>query len=364
MNRKLNVLILGASYGALAGCKLALAGHSVTLVCTTLTAKLINKRGVVVRFPLRGRDSLAVVNTNLLEGRVDACIPTDVDVQKYDLVVLGMQEPQYQSPQVKVLMTRIARAHKPCVAIMNMPPLAYMRRLPGVNADALSDCYADARLWNQFEPELVTVASPDPQAFRPADSEKNVLQVSLPTNFKVARLASDTHTDMLRMIERDIQQARHEHLGMQIELPVKVRVHESLYVPLAKWGMLMTGNYRCVTRNGMMPICDAVHGDLELSEAIYDWTASLCKSLGADSTDLVPFEKYAKAALGLVQPSSAAKALSQGAQAIERVDRLVQSLAKQRGLSHPVVQRIVGNVDWYLDRNTDMTRQSRVAIAG
>ena len=37
-------------------------------------------------------------------------------------------------------------------------------------------------------PKLMTLASPDPQAFRPPEEPMNVLQVALPTNFKVARI--------------------------------------------------------------------------------------------------------------------------------------------------------------------------------
>lgn len=36
----------------------------------------------------------------------------------------------------------------------------------------------------------------------------------------------------------------------KIELPVKRRVHESVFVPLAKWSMLLAGNYGCVTAGG------------------------------------------------------------------------------------------------------------------
>ena len=46
------ILIFGASYGALLGAKLALAGHGVTLVCTARTAGLINAEGIVVRMPV------------------------------------------------------------------------------------------------------------------------------------------------------------------------------------------------------------------------------------------------------------------------------------------------------------------------
>ncbi len=351
MAKKFNTLILGASYGSLLGCKLALAGHPTTLVCTAPTAELINASGIVVRFPVRGLDQPVVVESSGLAGKITATTPSDVDVEDYDLVVLGMQEPQYRNPEVRALMDKIAAARKPCMAIMNMPPLPYIKRLPGVDANLVTSCYADPSVWDKFEPGLVTLASPDPQAFRPPDAEKNILQVSLPTNFKVARFESDEYTAMLRTMESDIINARFPHDGGETELPVKVKVHDSLYVPLAKWSMLMTGNYRCVEKDGMVAIRDAVHSDIEKSKDIYEWTAKLCVDLGADPGDLVPFEKYANAAKGLSQPSSAAKALDRGVAAIERVDKLVKLLADQRGIKNPMVDTIVDNVEWYLEKN-------------
>ena len=358
MSKKYNTLILGASYGSLLGCKLALAGHPVTLVCTAPTAKLINHEGISVRFPVRGLDEPVIVESNGLEGKISAATPSGIDVDAYDFVVLGMQEPQYQNTEVKALMEKIAAARKPCMAIMNMPPLPYIKRLPGVDASSVTSCYTNPGLWDNFDLGLVTLASPDPQAFRPPDAAKNILQVSLPTNFKVARFDSDAHTDMLRQIESDIISVRYPINDGETELPVKVRVYDSLYVPLAKWSMLTTGNYRCVQKEGMIAICDAVHSDTEQSKEIYDWTAALCIQLGADADDLVPFEKYAKAASGLSQPSSAAKALDRGATAIERVDRLVKQLADQQGMTNPTVEQIVDNVQWYLDNNS---KQSIVA---
>ena len=55
-------------------------------------------------------------------------------------------------------------------------------------------------------------------------------------------------------------------------------------------------------------------------------------SCGAAADDLVPFEKYARAAEGLARPSSAARALFAGAKNIERVDRLVQAVAAQKNM--------------------------------
>ena len=73
--------------------------------------------------------------------------------------------------------------------------------------------------------------------------------------------------------------------------------------------------------------------------------------LGAAPDDLVPFEKYAAAANGLVRPSSAARALFAGAPNIERVDRLVQAIAAQLGQRNPVVDETVALVDARLTMN-------------
>jgi hypothetical protein len=115
--------------------------------------------------------------------------------------------------------------------------------------------------------------------------------------------------------------------------------------------MLIAGNYRCIRRDDMIPIREAVHGDVEESRRIYDWVARLCTGLGAESTDLVPFEKYAKAAETLGRPSSAARALFGGAEHIERVDSLVRRVARQRGLQCDALHEIVERVDEHLKRN-------------
>lgn len=348
-----NILILGASYGSLLGTKLLMAGHRVSLVCTAPTARLINREGTRVRIPLSGRDPVEI-DSRRLPGRLDAVVPADADPCAYDLVVLGMQESHYGGDGVRALMRRVARSRKPCLAIMNMPPLPYLRRLPGLFVDALESCYTDPELWDGFDPACVTLASPDPQAFRPPEAAKNLLQVGLPTNFKAARFESAEHNALLRGLEAGIDAARYELDGETLEIPVKLKLHDSLFVPLAKWPMLITGNYRCVRRHDMISIREAVHADLERSRRIYEWTAGLCMSLGAAPEDLVPFDKYARAAESLAKPSSAARALSGGVQHIERVDSLVQRIAWQNGTECGALEEIVGVVDVRLQKNRNI----------
>jgi hypothetical protein len=351
MNTPYKILILGASYGSLLATKLCLAGHTARLVCLPAEAELINQEGARVRMPVKGRQALVEVDSRKLPGKLSAGGPTGINAADFDLVALAMQEPQYRSSGVRELLDAVAKAKVPCMSIMNMPPLPYLARVPGVDANACRDCYADANVWDSFDPQFVTLCSPDPQASRPPDEKVNVLQVRLPTNFKSARFPSDAHTAILRRLEADIEAARFDAGDEKIELPVKLKVHDSVFVPLAKWAMLMAGNYRCVTKQGIRSIKDAVHTDIDASRTIFSWVVDLCKTLGADAKDLVPFEKYAAAANGLTGPSSAARALYGGAPYIERVDRLVQAIAKQKGMRSAVLDEVVALVDAKLEEN-------------
>jgi hypothetical protein len=351
MSTSYNIVIMGASYGSLLGAKMALAGHTVKLVCLPEEVELINSEGARVRMAARGVEGLVELNSQDMPGDLSAAGPGDVDPADYDLIALAMQEPQYGVPAVSELLGRVANSGKPCMSIMNMPPLTYLRRFPSLDAEALKSSYTKPSVWDDFDPALMTLCSPDPQAFRPPTEKINVLQVGLPTNFKSARFESDANTQILRDIEAGIQAIRYEVDGSMVELPVKLRVHDSIFTPLAKWSMLVAGNYRCVQKDEMRPIKEAVHSDLDASRSAYEWVVDLCVKMGADRGDLVPFEKYANAALSLVNPSSAARALANGAPNIERVDKLVQSVAAQFDMQSDVVDETVVLVDDWLEKN-------------
>lgn len=340
-------MILGASYGSLLSTKLLMAGHDVTLVCLPEEADLINAEGTVVRLTMRGKDSPRLIKSGEQPGKLDATTPEKAEPADYDLVGFAMQEPQYGFASVADLLKRIAKAKRPCLSIMNMPPHAYLRRISTIDADSIRDCYMDASVWDVFDADLVTLCSPDPQAFRPPEEKLNFLHVGLPTNFKAAAFASGEHTAILRQLERDIAAVRLDGN----DIPVKLRVYDSLFVPMAKWSMLLTGNYRCITADGMRPIKEAVHGNIDTSRAVFAWVDELARKLGADASDQVPFDKYAKAAESLLKPSSAARAIDAGAKNIERADKLVQKIAVQHGMQNDEVDATVRIVDSRLNMN-------------
>ena len=347
----LKIMIMGASYGSLLASKILFGGHSVHLICLPAEADLINGEGFRVRMPIRGRKDPVEIDSRKLPGKVTAGGTTSANPGDYDLIGLAMQEPQYRSPGVRELLDAVAKSRVPCMSIMNMPPLPYVKRIPGLDGRLLEPAYTDPRVWDSFDPETLTLCSPDPQAIRPPDEKVNVLQVTLPTNFKVARLKDEKATAMLRALEKEIDAVRFEVPEGRIELPVKLRVYDSIFVPLAKWAMLLAGNYRCITADGMRTAQEAVHSDIATSRSVYNFVIDLCIKLGASPGDLVPFEKYAEAAQSLVRPASAARALNNGLPNIERADKLVQLIARQKGMSHPVIDAGVALVDARLEAN-------------
>jgi len=345
------ILILGASYGSLLGTKLLMAGHDVTLVCRQRTADLINAEGTVVRIKLKDEEEHRAIRSSDLPGRLTASVPQDIAAAGYDLIGLAMQEPQYAHHSIRTVLIRIAEERIPCLSIMNMPPLTFLKRIPGLDAGKLGAGYTDPTVWDRFDAELMTLCSPDPQAYRPPDEKANVLHVGLPTNFKAAHFGDAKANEILRRLEQDIDAVRLDGK----DVPVKLRVYDSLFVPLAKWSMLLTGNYRCITRGEPQCIRDAVHGDLAESEAIYAFVNEVVQRLGADPADAVPFEKYAKAAESLLRPSSVARAVASGAPFIERVDVLVQLIAQDLGLANPEIDATVRIVDDRLDANDPLS---------
>ncbi len=345
------ILIMGASYGSLLASKILFGGHSVKLVCLPAEADLINAEGFRVRLPVRGRKEPVEIDSRRLPGKVSATGAAGVNPADYDLVGLAMQEPQYRSPGVRELLDAVAKSKVPCMSIMNMPPLPYIKRIPGLDYNRLKAAYTDPTVWDNFDPGLLTLCSPDPQAIRPPEEKVNVLQVTLPTNFKVAKFDDDKYTAILRQLEKDIDSVRFDAPEGEIELPVKLRTHDSLFVPLAKWAMLLAGNYRCITPDGIRTAQEAVHSNPEEARSVYNFVFDLCVKLGAAPGDLVPFEKYAAAAQSLTRPASAARAIQNGAPNIERADKLVQLIAAQKGLHHPAIDAGVALVDARLEAN-------------
>ena len=125
-----------------------------------------------------------------------------------------------------------------------------------------------------------------------------------------------------------------------------------MFVPLAKWSMLLAGNYRCVQKDGVRSIKDAVHSDLEaVARGLRLGRRALRRRSAPRRATWCPSRNTRRRRVSLVTPSSAARALLAGAPNIERVDRLVQTIAAQRGKRNAVLDETVALVDARLELN-------------
>src|SRR3984957_6695131 len=168
-----NGLMMGASYGSLLAIKLMFGGHKITMVCLPNEVEAFNSDGAHVRMPIRGRATPVDLDSRKLPGSLNAAGTGDVNPADFDLVVLGMQEPQYRSPGVRELLDAAARAKVPCMSIMNMPPPPYLARIPGLALEPVPACFTDRTVWSNFPPGKLTLCSPVPQAIGPPGHKLN-----------------------------------------------------------------------------------------------------------------------------------------------------------------------------------------------
>ena len=299
-----------------------------------------------MRIKLRDEAVHRAIFSRDLPGKLDAMTPQNVDLSRYDLVGLAMQEPQYTNHTIRVLMIKIAAAKLPCLSIMNMPPLPYLKRIPALADMDLEEAYTNAQVWERFEPGLVTLCSPDPQAFRPPEEAANVLHVGLPTNFKASAFADEKHNKVLRELEADIDAVT---LDGQ-DVPVKLKVFD--FAVRAAGEMVDAADRQLSLHHAARAAVDPRRRAWRSRSARSRSTTMstrIARRLGADPQDQVPFAKYAKAAESLLKPSSAARAVASGAPFIERVDLLVKLISHQLGAPNAEIDRTVEIVDQKLN---------------
>ena len=318
-SRPYRVLVVGASYGLLPASRIAVGGHHVTVVGRTEEITAIAASGVVIAFseerhlrPPMGDDGLSLRT------------PATVEPADFDLVLLAVQEPQVSSPDLRRLLEKIGDK-LPIASIMNMPPPPYLARISTLPPSVGGGAYGCPEAWAPLPSERMTLASPDPQAFRPDPACPGHLRVTLASNFKFAPFARPEDQAILERITRDASRAA-QAWGRP---PVHLLARSSTFVPLSKWPMLVTGNCRCVQDEGLpLSIRDAVHADPVKSRILFEAVYASLSSIGAPASALVPFDAYLEAAQNLTRPSSLAMGLAKGAEGVERVDMLVLELLR------------------------------------
>jgi hypothetical protein len=269
----------------------------------------------------------------------------DVVPDGINMVFLAMAEHHYADAAVARLMKRIADLGLPTIALMNLLPSCFLRRLERFDVDELRPAYASWDVWQSFDPCHFTAASPDAQAVRMMDGRPDQLTVTLASNFKVAPFHYRQDQALLEVVAASTAVIKPD----EIAAPARILAQDSLGVPLSKWPMLITGNCRCLDIYGSMSsIAATVHADLEKSRKIYDHVAGVAIAAGASEGDIVPFGIYSSAARQLSRPSSLARAIAGGAMHVERVDLMILYAAKALDLSTEVISAVSQTIDGLL----------------
>jgi len=338
------ILIFGASYGILVASKLMLAGYNVTCVCKKEEADLINEKGFFVEFEGYKNEKI-IINSNNLIGKIKAVEPHEINLDNLKLVVLAMQEAQYNDYQIYNNLVKVAKKKIPTISIMNIPPSIFLKNYKLEDFLSFKEAYKNYDLWNIFDINFITHGSADPQIFKPYKNFNNYISVRLASNFRITKFKDIKSNEFIEEISKKIKSSRYNYQNKNFRVPVYINLFNSFFVPISKWPMLITGNYRCLENNKLISIHDAVNNDVKLSEKIYNEVQEICKSLGASNNELINFENYLKATRKLNAPSSVARLAFSKVRNFERLDKLIKILCEKKNIHISVIDKIIKNFD-------------------
>ena len=320
MKKTYNVLILGASYGSVIAIKILAAGHNVDLLCLKNEAKLIDAEGINVSIPSIRKKEEINLNSKKLSGKLNA--KSFSNLENIDICFLAMQEHQYiKDTKLTNLLKQIAVKKIPMISVMNIPPSIFLKNIKNIKIDKADEIYKSHSIWKNINLDYLSVSSPDPQAFKPKPDKNNFIRVRLASNFKIAKFNDAKSNEVIEKLETDVK---------KLKLPIYFNVFNNPLISLAKWPMLITGNYRCIKKDRILSIKDAIAEDLEYSKKIYNSVLEFSINLGANQKDLIIFEKYLKRSSLLDAPSSVARAISNRNKDIERFDLLLNEISEQK----------------------------------
>ena len=340
------ILIYGASYGILVASKLMLAGYDVVCVCKKEEADLINNEGFSLEIDSYLKKKV-ILKSEKLNGNIKAIQPESINLDNVKLVFLAMQEAQYHNSAILDSLSLIAKKKIPTISIMNIPPSIYLKNFKINENDyqELSVAYKNFNLLNKFDINFITHSSADPQIFKPFSNLNNYISVRLASNFRIAKFRDKSSAELIEKISNQIKISRYILNNKKTRIPVYLNLYDSNFVPISKWPMLITGNYRCLNNNQLMSIEEVVSQNIGLSKEIYDDVQMLCRSLGASDEELIKFETYLKVAKKLISPSSVARLAFAKNKNFERLDKLIKSLCNIKKIKIKNIDQIIKNFE-------------------
>ena len=149
-----NILIMGAAYGSLLASKMLFGGHKIHHVCLPAEADLINAEGFRVT---PAGDAAARTRCCSIRSKLPGKITAGARKASTRTTTTWSASPcrsrSIARPGVRELLDAVGKSKVPCMSIMNMPPLPYVKRIPGLDYEALEPAYTDPRVWDSFDPK-------------------------------------------------------------------------------------------------------------------------------------------------------------------------------------------------------------------
>ena len=321
---KKKVLEIGANYGLLLAGMLQERDFDVEVFGTEKEVETLNQEG----FSFNMNDSFwRFAPSNKLK------FINSFNEDNYDLVILAVQEPTLSNPKIVEILSFISKNSIPILSIMNIPLLNFLKDIVGIQNIVNSETiYSSLKYSNLLNSKLIINSNPEPQIF--SKDKFNRLNIRLGGVFRCSSL-NILNKDIILDLTKSIENG----------LPTKIKSYKSPWVSLSKLPMLMTGNYRCLNNFKLKSIYESVHLNTNLSEKIYNQIIEIMKKLGAGREAIIPFKLYLRASVKLDAPSSVCRTIINGKQNVERVDKLVQNIAKSISYNSPEIDEIVYNID-------------------
>jgi hypothetical protein len=322
----MKVLILGSNYGLLVAAYLRERNIYFDIFTTSEEAQILETNGFTFFYK---NEVCAVV-------RPDNCWSVFfhlnfINIEKYDLVILAMQEPTFSISTLESLVKKFSNV--PILSVMNIPPSSFIRNDLGLHEVDFSGVYHSSFFLDDSLTNKLIHTSAEPQIF--SSGEEGCFHIRLKGAFRCSFGNQKIEPRMAQLLLRPMVRSK---------LPVTIKNYLSPWISVSKFPMLIAGNYRCISNGALRSISDAVQQDLKLSEAIYLEVANGLRALGAPRSCIVPFKNYSLASTDLTSPSSVARALISGRK-IERTDKLLQHIFHAYQLPCVEIDKIVGQID-------------------
>ena len=110
------------------------------------------------------------------------------------------------------------------MSIMNMPPLPYVKRIPGLDYDALKAAYTDPTRVGQFRSrDASRCAAPTRRRSARRTRRSTCCRSRCRPTSRSRASTTTSHTAILRQLEKDIEAVRFDTPEGKIELPVKLQ---------------------------------------------------------------------------------------------------------------------------------------------